>query len=181
MGGRMKRLVLMFLVIGISISILVAYWISLPNYDRPDAKVDTSWIPSVVQYLEEAKPYPPDLEYPSRDAYMVYLYDNGTSQFVVASNTDKIVSHLKSLLLQVNVRRNDSIPDEFFFRVRNSDKVVRLWHPFWEDYPLWEKFQSAYFVLEDPLNEGLAGSIIIRQNIAGKYGGDQLSIWAIAK
>lgn len=158
-------LVLFLLIIGVS------------YYYQPKDDRDISWIENVNELIEELKPFPEydSIPYP-RSFYLFHLYENGTGQLIWHGGTTDSVSYLKSLLNQVNYNINASITSEFKDKILISNKVLRFEFRFYEDFQSVKTVQIAYFVLNDNLNLGLKGTIIIRRNIIGE---GRYSIWEI--
>jgi len=181
----MKRLILaLFILVSVSIPLLIGfYWINRPKgYIEKPTEVDTSWVGKVNDSLKEAGTYPLN----NNSYYLlaftrVLLYENGTEQLVnvtgESSESSEFIAYLENLLSQVNALKNASVTREFAEKVVGTDKVVMMSYRFPETFRLWDNLDSACFILEDKLNEDLAGSILVREVNEE----DQFSIWAIAK
>jgi len=146
--------------------------------------LDKSWIASIINLVEEYKPYPAanttsGYPYGIFSHSKIYYYENGISDLVIAGDgRDYFISYLENLLHQVNVQRDDSISEIIIDDVLDTSKVLMLYHRVYDDFHLWENFDRALFVLESAFDEGLVGTIFIRQIIGGKHLWSQ---WMIVK
>lgn len=170
----MKRHIFLLLLISLSLSaFMVYYWVI-----QQPRELDTSWITTVNQFLEDSKPYP---EGNISDLVLsrIYLFENGTDQLVVGTSAkNEFVIYLENLLLRVNKQKNDSITEVFVDKMLATGKVLELKYRVYRDFHLWKNFDTALLVLKDNLNEGLEGTIYIREIIEGN---SQWSSWIILK
>ena len=170
----MKRVVLIsILLVLICSSALIGYdWITSQTHLSPPAQngsvitVDKSWVETVNNLLEEAKPYPneSDLSWTLVE-YNVFLHENGTAQLVTwASPDDTLGPYFESLLHRVSFCTDTSVNEEFVDSVLGINKVVdfEYRHPS-SDFHFCGNFLTALFILDDNLSEGLQGTILVRQ------------------
>jgi len=126
-------------------------------------KVDKSWIPTVIQMLEERKPNPkinttdPDVSL----AYCrIYYVENGTRTMFYCGNPGELANYLANLLRVANDRQAP-VNDHYLAKVLASSKAV------WINYrasvtPTTQPFICGYFILEDDSGEGLTGTFLVR-------------------
>lgn len=105
----------------------------------------------------------------------LYLAENGTENLVYYGNPDTLGGYLTDLLRRINVQKMSSVTEEFLDNVLVNGKVAII------DYrlsviPQSQKFYAGYFILEDNLNGGLVGSIVMRARQT-----DALSVWGISE
>jgi hypothetical protein len=138
-----------------------------------------AWVAPVEQMLKEAKPYPTNnsLSHPANPEVLnIYLNQNGTQQLVYYGEGDNFSSYLTGLMEQINVEGTQKVSEVYLGKIMQTDKVVNL------NYNLTmlstekstQKYYSAYFVLEDNLNENLTGAILVR-NVDAQFG--HLRLW----
>lgn len=165
---------IIIIVLAVSILAVGYYWSNQPK------QIDTSWVAAVRQYLDEAKPYPANeilLNY-----YQIFLSENGSEQIVQSTSVKtNLVTYLETLTGKVNTQINNmTINEEFVYRVLKSDTVVTLQYRFSQFSPS-KTVVEATFILEDKLNEGLKGKIILNQSAGERNFDYKFSLWAIAK
>ena len=176
-----KKIAIGIVIIVLSASLLVFgnYWIG-----QDQCAVNDSWIVNVNQFLEKATPYPEwKQEYTLVDLTLT-LFENGTNQFVGAEGvglvTNNFTEYLQSLLLRVNIQMNPNVDNSSLQKILNTDRSVELYSRL-GSLPLGitnasnTHYRSALFVLEDNLNLGLTGKIMV-ENLNGTN-----SWWAITK
>jgi len=175
----MKRVVLIsILLVLICASALIGYdWITSQTHLSPPVQngsvihVDKSWVETVDNLLEEAKPYPneSDLSW-TLAKYNVFLHENGTAQLVTgAFLNDTLGPYFESLLHQVSFCTDTLVNEEFVDSVLASNKVVDFeYRRPSSDFHFCRNFLTAIFILEDNLSEGLQGTILVRQLNDGK-------------
>jgi hypothetical protein len=97
--------------VGIIIVALAAVYIAT----IPPAEVDTSWISTVEQMIENAKPYPPNnSSQVSNPEYLnVYLQENGTSQLIYYGTGSDLSDYLDQLLESVNLEKNHRVSEVY--------------------------------------------------------------------
>jgi len=138
--------------------------------------IDSSWIDTLNRLLEETEPYPYPNVTPGCEMVRIYLHDNGTSQIVTLNDESQLHYYLRSLLLQVNVQINNSFTDGFAMRVLARDRLVELEYRLPRNTTtLFQCLRGAFFILDDNLNEGTQGTILVQQGVG------EWSLWAIAK
>lgn len=170
----MKRVVLIsILLVLICSSALIGYdWITGQTHLSPPAQngsaitVDKSWVETVNNLLEEAKPYPEEsgLSWTLAE-YSVFLHENGTALLVTwASPNDTLGPYFESLLHRVSFCTDTLVNEKFVDLVLASNKVAdfEYRHPS-SDFHFCGNFLTALFILEDNLSEGLQGTILVRQ------------------
>jgi hypothetical protein len=157
--------------------ILVYAFYSWPPASGP---IDTSWIATVEQLLEEAKPYPPNnssLSHPANPEMLnVYLNQNGSEQLIYFGNGSALSNYLYELKESVNLQKDSTVSEYYLGEVMAANKVVSIhFNKAWakQNYPSL-RFYDAYFVLENNSNENLSGAIFVR-NAHVNIG--HLSLW----
>ncbi len=156
--------------------VLVYGFYSLPPANGP---IDTSWIATVEQMLEEVKPYPLNnsLSHPANPEMLnVYLTENGSEQLIYYGNGSALSNYLYELKESINYEKDSTVSEYYLGRVMAASKVVSIhYNMTWakQNYPS-QRFYGAYFVLEDNLDEDLTGAIFVR-NVNENIG--HLSIW----
>jgi hypothetical protein len=178
----LKRIIIILSTL-ILVSILVVVYLFNSAPSEP-TQVDTSWISTVEQLLQEAQPYPPNnssLSHPANPQILnVYLNENGTEQLIYYGSGSNLSNYLYDLMESVNVERDPTVAEYYLSKVMLNDKVVSLHYNLTlvsQNYSS-QRFYVAYFVLEDNLNEGLTGAIFVR-NTQASLG--HLSFWVKAK
>jgi hypothetical protein len=171
----MNRKIIVLIIVTLGISIIAGtFWVS-----QQHDELDTSWIDTVTQFLEEAKPYPnPDGGYYLLSRVQIYLYENGTDQLVLFTGESDFTVYLENLMRRASRQKNAPVSKAFIDEVLNTDKVLSFDLRFYHNFHVWENFESALFVLEDNLDQGLEGTIYVKQNIGGQH---QWSSWSIMK
>ena len=153
----------------------------------PPAEVDTSWISTVEQMIENAKPYPPNnSSQVSNPEYLnVYLQENGTSQLIYYGTSQLIYygtgsdlsDYLDQLLESVNLEKNHRVSEVYISNVMANDRVAVLQYNqtmLSSNAYSNKRFYEGYFILQDNLDEGLAGAIFARPTY---YSDTHLSLW----
>lgn len=141
--------------------------------------IDTSWIATVEQMLEEAKPYPlnSSLSHPANPEMLnVYLTENGSERLIYYGNGSALSNYLYELKESVNYKNDSTVSEYYLGKVMAANKVISIhYNPEWakQNYPS-QRFYDAYFVLEDNLEEDLTGAVFVR-NAHENIG--HLSIW----
>ena len=136
------------------------------------SEIDTSWITTVNQYLNDSMPYPDwKIDY-TLNAYSISLFNNGTRTFIGASNGNDFSAYLLSIISKANKQLSSSISDSYVERITQSDKVlalrIRLATMFSQGgFHAWD----FYFVLDDTLNQELKGLVFIEHDL------DNTSMW----
>jgi hypothetical protein len=171
---NMKKKVTLAVSIAI-IALAISFAIVGYDYWSQHRQLDTSWVEEVNQMLQNVQPYPNGTKNTDPNVLMpycrTYLFENGTSELIEFGNADKdylISTHLNSLLRKVDVHLG-AVSDEFLDKVFANGKVLMI------DYRLstmhfggQQRFYRGYFILEDNLAEGTAGTIIAGE--VGKKG-----------
>jgi hypothetical protein len=137
-------------------------------------KMDDSWVANATQLLEEAKPYPEwNIDY-GINAYMFWLYENGSDQFVGAkgtNNTDSLGTFLEMVLSEANTRTIYSISESDMDSMLEANRVLNAYFRMGYEFPaLNNHVWNVYFVLDDGLNQGLKGTIFVGKDV---YGSEQ--------
>lgn len=141
-------------------------------------EIDTSWISELDEYLNEAQPYPPPPGDWDLSSYYVYLFEDGKEYLVEYSGDEtNLVTLLEDLIDKANSKIDATISEGFVNRITESDKVASLTYRFPSFAPS-SQLKTAWFILQDNLNEGLTGAILLSQMIDNK---EELSVWAIPK
>lgn len=185
-SAQLKSLKRKFIILSIliSVGIISVVLVAVCQTTRPPAEVDTSWISTVEQMIENAKPYPPDnssLSPPGYPEYLnVYLQENGTSRLIYYGTGSELSDYLDQLLESVNVEENHRVGELFLGKVMANDKVVELSYnqTMLSSTGSTKRFYQGYFVLQDNLGEGLTGAIFARDLY---YSDSHLSLWVKTK
>jgi hypothetical protein len=161
--------------VGIIIVALAAVYIAT----IPPAEVDTSWISTVEQMIENAKPYPPNnSSLISNPEYLnVYLQENGTSQLIYYGTGSDLSDYLDQLLESVNLEKNHRVSEVYISNIMANDKVAVLqYNQTMLSSTAYsnKRFYEGYFILQDNLDEGLTGAIFARPIY---YSDTHLSLW----
>jgi len=148
-------------------------------------QIDASWVTSLNQTVSKASPFPNDSETSNPNVLIsycrTYLYENGSSkllEFGDAYNnaTNPISTTLNSLLLKANLPLNVSLTSGFVSNVLANDKLaVIIYRDSTLEFGGQQRFYNGYFVLQDNLNQHIAGTIVTL-DVNGTY-----SLWAISK
>lgn len=187
----MRPLILFAIMTVVLVSIIgvisVYYYAVLPSASQPTTspsnELDTTWINEVNNLLIKYKPYPTfDPLNNNLALRKVWLHENGEEQFVAATSMEnEIVNYLENTISRINLKINCSLTEEQIEDVLQNDKVVELNIRHWADYNTTkftlENVHEVLFIMEDKLNQGFGGYIII-----GLYASDpQWSCYAIQK
>jgi hypothetical protein len=147
-----------------------------PNQNQNE--IDTSWISELEEYLNEAQPYPPPPSDWDLSSYYVYLFEDGKEYLVEYSGDEtNLVTFLEDLIDKADVKIGATISEGFVNRITASDKVASLTYRFPSFAPS-SQLKKAWFILQDNLNEGLTGTMVLAQTINNK---EELSAWVIPK
>jgi hypothetical protein len=138
-------------------------------------KMDDSWVANVTHLLAEAKPYPEwNIDY-SINAYMLWLYENGSDQFVGAketNNTDSLGTFLEMVLSKANTRTIYSISESNMNNMLETNRVLKAYFRMGYEFPaLKNHVWNVYFVLDDGSNQGLKGTIFVGKDVYGSERG----------
>ena len=125
----------------------------------------TSWTGNVIQFLNNAQPYPQWKEEYNLNAYTITLIEDGTSTFVNATNGDSFSSYLLNVMARANGEMS-SVSDAYVSNVTQNDKVICLRSRLGTNFTQAGTFVwDTYFVLEDNLYQGsLKGTIFIEHD-----------------
>jgi hypothetical protein len=139
-------------------------------------EIDTSWVGKLDEYLNEAKPYPAPPDSWDFSDHFVYLFEDGKSYLVEYScGGTNLVAFLENLIDKAHAKIDVTINEGFLDRITAFDKAVSLTY---RNQFISPKFDKAWFILQDNLNEGLNGTVVLSQTINNK---EELSIRAILK
>jgi hypothetical protein len=141
-------------------------------------EIDTSWVGKLDEYLNEAQPYPaPPGDWDLSD-HFIYLFEDGHEYLVEYScGGTKLVACLENLTDKANYKISAIVDEGFVNRITAFDKVVSLTYRYGLIYPS-RRLDKVWFILQDNLNEGLNGTVVLSQTINNE---EELSIWAILK
>lgn len=141
-------------------------------------EIDTSWVGKLDEYLNEAKPYPAPPDSWDFSDHFIYLFEDGKSYLVEYScGGTNLVTFLENLTNKADAKIDVTINEGFLDRITASDKVVSLTYRNQLITPS-RQLGKVWFILQDNLNEGLNGTVVLSQTINNK---EELSIWAILK
>ena len=158
------------------ITLLTFGAIQPPNQN--DQEIDASWISKLDEYLNEAQPYPPPPSDWDLSDYYVHLFENGKEYWVEYScDKTNLVTFLENVTDKADAEIDATIDTSFLNRITASDKVVSLTYRFHSILPS-RHLSKAWFILQDNLNEGLTGTVVLSQTLNNE---EELSIWAILK
>jgi len=137
-------------------------------------KMDDSRVANVTQRLEEAKPYPEwNTDY-AINAYTLWLYKNGSDQFVGAkgtNNTDSLGVLLETVFSEANTRTIYSISESDMDKRLKTKRVLKANFRMGLLFPaLNNHVWNVYFVLDDGIHQGLKGTIFVAKDV---YGSEQ--------
>ena len=163
---------------------LLGYVLTSRPAENPP-QIDNSWIPTVEQLLQDAKPYPPNNSSLSPAAnpedINVYLAENGSEQLIYYGDGSNLTDYLTGLMENVSYQKVARVSEVFLGEVMQNDTVVTLNYNIATviaDHPT-QRFYEAYFVLQDNQNMGLTGAIFVRSTQPLKDG--HLGMWFITK
>ena len=126
----------------------------------------------------------------------IFLWENGKEKFLAGENSD-LSSFLLQTLHKLNLQARCAFGEEHIQEIKQNDKVIelRFRHPRnitisqWVEpeeryhiptdekgYRILENVENALFILEDNLDEGLEGHILVGHEVEGRIG---YSCWAI--
>ena len=147
-------------------------------------KMDDSWIANVTQLLEEAKPYPEWNNHYTINAYTLWLYTNGSDQFVGAketNNTDALEALLEMVLSQANTRTISSIAESDMDNMLETSSMLKANFRMGYEFPaLNNRVWNVHFVLDDGLNQGLKGTIFVEKDVyRSEHGTGNWSGWKL--
>jgi hypothetical protein len=183
----MKRIALLLtLIIVIPASFVIGTQAANLNEGSSQSplKMDDSWVANATKLLEEAKPYPEwNTDY-AINAYMLWLYENGSDQFVGAkgtNNTDSLGALLETVLSEANTRRVRSISESDMNNMLEANRVLEAYFRMGFEFPaLNNHVWNVYFVLDDGMQQGLKGTIFVDRDVYGsEYGTGSWSSWKL--
>ena len=132
---------------------------------------DISWIDTVYDFIEEVKDWEPIEHDPDIGGYRFLLCENGTSETIYKVGADERddshVAFFRGLMHKINNVINSSISKELYYEIIEKNKVLMVsFGPdtnevFWR----YNAVTTAFFILEDNLNNDLEGTIIVKQQI----------------
>jgi len=140
---------------------------------------DVSWTGEVKDWIGREN-WIPDREYIPLSYASFFLYENGEEQFFVLNSQKEFSSYMDALLGRFVTKTRSSISKESLDEILAMDKVLVYAHRFPESFGplgLSGSFEVGYFILEDKLEEGLEGTIIMQDRRAGEY--SHYSVWQI--
>jgi hypothetical protein len=174
---------LIIMILALSVTGTLAEDLNESSSQSP-LKLDDSWVGNATQLLEEAKPYPEwNTDY-AINAYMLWLHENGSDQFVGAkgtNNTDSLGVLLQTVLSEANTRTVSSISEVDMDKMLESNRVLEAYFRMgFEFSPLNNHVWNVYFVLDGGLNQGLKGTIFVDRDVYGsEYGTGSWSGWKL--
>jgi hypothetical protein len=140
-------------------------------------EIDTSWVGKLDEYLNEAKPYPAPPDSWDFSDHFIHLFEDGKSYLVEYScGGTNLVAFLENLADKADAEIDVTINEGFLDRITAFDKVVSLTYRNQLISP--SGHGNVWFILQDNLNEGLNGTVVLAQTINNE---EELSIWAILK
>ena len=158
------------------ISLFTIGVLELPNPSKKER--DTSWISELEEYLIESQPYPAPPSDWDLSTYYISLLEEGREHLVEYSGDEtNFVAFLEGLIEKADAKTDTAVSGELLNRITASDKVASLTYRFPSLVPS-KQMKKAWFILQDNLDEGLTGVIVLSQIIDNK---EELSAWAIPK
>lgn len=140
-------------------------------------EIDTSWVGKLDEYLNEAQPYPAPPDSWDLSDHFIHLFEDGKSYLVEYScGGTNLVAFLENLADKADAEIDVTINEGFLDRITAFDKVVSLTYR--NQFISPSGHGNVWFILQDNLNEGLNGTVVLAQTINNK---EELSIWAILK
>jgi hypothetical protein len=140
-------------------------------------EIDTSWVGKLDEYLNEAKPYPAPPDSWDLSDHFIHLFEDGKSYLVEYScGGTNLVAFLENLADKADAEIDVTINEGFLDRITAFDKVVSLTYR--NQFISPSGHGNVWFILQDNLNEGLNGTVVLAQTINNE---EELSIWAILK
>ena len=144
---------------------------------------DISWINEVEDFINK-EDWVSDSEYVPMQDWAFFLYENGTEQYFYLTNQKEFISYINSILNQVNRQVEESISEDLLDDILFTGNVLELVHRFptnsfgWiptNEFDWKIDYRIAYFVLDDNLDTGLKGTMIVRET------NSKISVWQITK
>ncbi len=163
----------------VSVIIYISMVLVIPILIISAASKDVSWISEVENHIKKEN-WVPDVEYVPLAFGSFFLYENGEEQFFVLTSEREFESYMDALASRVSIQTKTSITREALDEILAADKVLSYVHRFPESFgPLGScgSFEVAYFILEDKLEQGLEGKIVMQDRRAGEY--SHYSVWQI--
>jgi hypothetical protein len=155
--------VLIYVALVLSAVVLIANYLTAPR--------DVSWIGEVENWIKEEN-WELDKKYLPGMDWSFFLHENGTGQYLVQEFQSEFISNINSLMNRIDRQVEESISYEFLVEILAKDKVLVIVHRFPTMNPQmrsaprlgWiRNYDAVYFILEDRLETGLEGTIIIRE------------------
>ena len=175
MNRRATLAVCALSVVLVMITLLTCGFLTLKSGQN---EIDTSWVGKLDEYLNEAKPYPAPPDSWDFSDHFIYLFEGGKSYLVEYScGGTNLVAFLENLTNKADAKIDVTINEGFLDRITASDKVVSITYRNQLISPS-RQLGKVWFILQDNLNEGLNGTVVLSQTINNK---EELSIWAILK
>src|SRR4030043_918963 len=175
MNRRATLAVCALSVVLVMITLLTCGFLT-PKSDQNE--IDTSWVGKLDEYLNEAKPYPAPPDSWDFSDHFIYLFEDGKSYLVEYScGGTNLVAFLENLTNKADAKIDVTINEGFLDRITASDKVVSITYRDQLISPS-RQLGKVWFILQDNLNEGLNGTVVLSQTINNK---EELRIWAILK
>ena len=142
---------------------------------------DISWIGEVEDFIKK-EDWVPDSEYVPMQDWAFFLYENETEQYFYLTNQKEFISYINIILNRINRQVEDSISEDLLDEILATGKVLELVHRFptnsfgWiptNEFDWKIDYRIAYFVLDDNLDTGLKGTMIVRET------NSKISVWQI--
>ena len=181
----MKRRTISF-VIGTIAVVLLAIFGALLNANDYRGTRDVSWIDEVEDLIKKEN-WVPNSEYIPMQDWAFFIYENGEGQYFYLKSNEEFISHINSLMNRIDRQVEESIPDDLLKEILANDKVLAVVHRFSTNSSFWRSpnnfgsnvnYDRVYFVLEEKLDTGLEGTIIVR-NVFGELN-SKISVWQIS-
>ena len=176
----MKKTALIDILPIVLVAVIVA-GLLVTSWYYSSFKTDDSWVTTVNQLLEEAKPYP---EW--NDDYLMdnnlLLNENGSEQFIgapITNNTDSLQVFLFKVFSEANTQTVSSISQFDLINMLETNRVVEMHIRFGYKFPaLNNHVGTVYFVLDNGSNPDLKGTVFVDKDVWGsEYGTGNWTGW----
>lgn len=181
---RRRLLLSLLALVLVCISIVIGFswvgYLQLPcNFVSPTPTVmDASWVSTVNGMIDDYTPCPDDDPEVFMAYCRLYIAENGTQNLLYYGNPDALGNYLADIIDNLRLQKQADVSEEFLDKVLATNKVaiidyrvsiLRMMSPS-------EKFYMGFFILEDNLNAGLCGTVIVREVETNGLG-----LWAVSK
>jgi len=168
--------------------------------NKTDSILDSTWIETINLQLDAAKPFPDELPLEYGMNENVWLWQNGTEEYVTGPESE-LTQFLFQTLSRVNAVENRTLTDEEAERIKENNVAVKLRLRYVssrnivtaklvqpqlrdgiltneEGYQVLKLLTEVLFITMDNLNEDLEARILVRSE---EDQTQQWSVWKITK